>query len=815
MSKFCKHCGSKLSRPNAAFCSTCGRSLVAAAPAPPASAHTQRASLAGGAAPVSQTGAIALGSLAHLQQMAVFTIGRDAANPLRLDHPTVSRRHAQVQRTAQGHTIRDLGSSNGVYVNGQRVGRIVPLQPGDVVQIGPFKLVYSQNGFAPYSPNGNYRLDGISLRRVVATGSPLSPRRWLPGQVANTQKLILNDVTLSVYPREFVALVGGSGAGKSTLMNALSGFAPAQGQVLINGDDLYANFDAYRSILGYVPQQDIIHGQLTVASALHYAARLRLPDLTPAEVEQRVGAVLAQVELAPFADRQISRLSGGQRKRVSIAVELLADPGLFFLDEPSSGLDPGLERKLMHTLRQLADDGRTIVLVTHATANIHLCTHVAFMADGRLAYFGPPKAAAAFFGGSDFAEIYNRLSQPLDTPENPIPIGLKVHYQQLVARKGKPPSPSEFWEQAFRASPHYQSNVAARTQSIGGSPPPAAPSASTTQARANWLAQFWTLTQRYFTLVSRDWTSLFTLLLVMPLIGLLLLLMAGPHDLVGREPAAVQREIQEQIAEKEADERPGVADEQFQASHVTTGAAQKLLFMLALAAGLLGVFAAAYEIVAEEGVYRRERMVNLKIVPYLLSKIVVLGGFALLQCLLLLLVVGGKVEYPAQGIFLPAPVEMFITLFLSALAGISLGLAISAAVRSSGTVIYVILLVLFVQILFAGAIFELPGPARPLSYLTTTRWTLEALGSTVDLPDLERRDVSCVAFENEQMRRFFNRADGPCREGQMRQPVVYGFTIDYSHRAGHLLIRWVVLIGFALAFGGLAYGLQRRKDVVS
>jgi ABC-type multidrug transport system ATPase subunit len=196
-------------------------------------------------------------------------------------------------------------------------------------------------------------------------------------------------------------------------MNALSGYAQATGgHVFINGDDYYRNFDAYRTVLGYVPQDDIIHRTLPVDRALGYAAQLRLPaDTAAPEIAQRIARVLDDVEMTPHRDKLVENLSGGQRKRVSIGSELLADPSLFFLDEPTSGLDPGLEKKMMYTLRRLADSGRTVVLVTHATANISQCDHVAFMSDGRLVYFGPPAEALQFFNVSsgDFADIYTKL----------------------------------------------------------------------------------------------------------------------------------------------------------------------------------------------------------------------------------------------------------------------------------------------------------------------------------------------------------------------------------------------------------------------
>ena len=769
----------------------------------------------GAAAARQPMGTIHLSQLGQIMRLPVFSIGRDPANQVHLDHPVVSRRHAEVKQTAQGHAIRDLNSSNGTFVNGQPVRGARPLQIGDVVQIGPFKLVYDPAGFSQYTPAGNYRLDAIGLKRKVSLVGPLSPQRLLGLNSRPVHKLILNDTSLSIYPREFVALVGSSGAGKSTLMNALSGFVPAEGQVLVNGDDLYANFAAYRSILGYVPQDDIIHRQLTVRSALTYSAQLRLPDASPPEVHKHIERVLKQVEMVEHADRPVNRLSGGQRKRVSIAVELLADPGLFFLDEPTSGLDPGLEKKMMYSLRQLADGGQTIVLVTHATANIEQCSHVAFLADGHLVYFGPPKEALAFFGTNDFADIYTRLSQPIDPVNNPLPPQHQANYPPAQAAGSQGPlSTAEVWAGCFHASAQYQQYVAGRLQAVGAGVRPAGASRQPAHRQAYTFQQFWVLARRYFELIRRDVTSLFVLLAIMPLIGLLLLVMAKPHDLVGKSPEVVRTEIQQSIDDKRADQDESIRDEQFQASYVVAGAAQKLLFMLALAANLLGIFAAAYEIIKEKAIYRRERMVNLQIVPYLLSKFAVLALFASVQCFLLLRVVGLKVTYPSDGAFLPPTVEMYVTLLLATLASIGLGLLISAIVRSESTVIYVILLVLFVQIIFAGAIFELPAAARPISYLTTTRWTLEALGGTVDLEALKDEGVSCIEFEDKQTRAMMREAEAPCKKGQMKQPVDYKFNVDYSHQAGHLLLRWLVLGGFALALGGLAFAIQKRKDVI-
>lgn len=745
------------------------------------------------------------------EQQQTFTLGRAVENDLTLPHPAVSRRHAEIRNTPQGAQIFDLNSQNGTFVNGRRISQAQPLQIGDIIHIGPFKVVYGQEGSRLLDPHGNYRIDALRLRRTVMKGSRFD---GLMGTDARQEQTILKDVSLSIHPREFVALVGGSGAGKSTLMKALSGFAPAQGRVFVNGDDLYSNFAAYRHILGYVPQDDIIHGLLPVRDALRYSAQLRLSDLTTPEINDRINTVLRQVEMEEHAHKQISSLSGGQRKRVSIAVELLAEPYLFFLDEPTSGLDPGLEKKMMFTLRKLADGGRTIVLVTHATANIEQCTHVAFMADGHMPFFGPPQEALAFFEAEDFADIYTRLSQPVNG-EASLPFPAQPYIESLRPKMDEDEiRASDLWTEHYQSSEYWRRYVQQRGADIYQSMESHIVAQDNDAQRVNLLDQFVVLARRYFHLIRRDVMSLFILLAVMPVLGLLLLMMTDKYDLVGQSEQAVRQEIRAGLAEARREQDRRVDDETFSASYIVASPAQRLLFMLALASSLLGLFAAAYEIAKEEPIYRRERMVNLKIGPYLLSKFAVLSLFALIQAFLLLFVVGLKIKYPQSGVIFPAVVEMYITLFLATVASIGLGLLISAAVKSRDTVIYVVLVVLFIQIMFAGAIFDLPPAARPISYLTTTRWTLEALGSSVDMAALNNMGVTCVAFEDENTERLMEGTERPCADGQLKQPARVEFNVNYEASASHLLLRWLVLSLFAGVAGVATYYLQRQKDTL-
>ncbi len=760
-----------------------------------------------------------------LEMQTTLLIGRDPQANIHLPAPTVSWHHARLDRAGAGHVLTDLGSTNGTFVNGRRITGRHTLTQGDVIQIGPFRLVYQISDLHHYEAADGIRLDGIGLVREVGKGEG--------------RKRILNDINISVYPKEFIALVGTSGAGKSTLMKALNGVARADGEVLVNGDDLYAHYDLYRAMIGYVPQDDILHKDLTVISALRYAAELRLPsDTTPQEREQRIREVLQQVEMAGHEDKPISALSGGQRKRISIAMELLADPKLFFLDEPTSGLDPGLEKKMMYTLRKLADGGRTIVLVTHATANINQCDHVCFLSHGRMVYYGPPEEAKHFFQvpSGDFADIYERIDDP--DPER-----AREKAKRLA--------------EEYRESAYYRRYVQERQATLERSR-----EAGSTQKhgpRVNSLRQFTILTRRYLNLVFRDKVLRLILLGIMPILGLLLLVIADPTSLVGRSEAWIEADLARQLEE----EGKKIA------TYMIATKSQTLIFMFSLASVLLGLFAAAFEIVKERSVYARERMVTLRLLPYLASKVFVLGFFALVQVLLLLIVVSLKVDFdlPKGGVILPyAPAEMYVTLFMAAVAAILMGLAVSALVPNVNTGIYVLLFVLFFQIIFAGSIFQLKGAAMKISNLTLTRWTMEGLGASIDLerlnnlsrirvrPDPIEQEVSVevekpaedwepVTVITETREMTVEVQPGIYRTVPVSVPTVTinemvtvteevtqtvridepdpitleyprDFEINYTRSRKHLLKVWGILIGNAFVFTLVTLLILKRKDVV-
>ncbi|MFN7210804.1 MAG: ATP-binding cassette domain-containing protein, partial [Aggregatilineales bacterium] len=581
---------------------------------------------------------------------------------------------------------------------------------------------------------------------------------WLGRLTLNTMR----EVSIAVQPREFVAIIGGSGSGKSTLLRALNGAQPAtSGKVLINGDDLYQNYETYQPIIGYVPQTDIVQDALSVYQTLYYGAKMRFPNEPEESRQQRIKRVLEALELTDFAERLVGQLSGGQRKRVSIALELMAEPILLFMDEPSSGLDPGLDKSMMLTLRRLADRGHIVIVVTHTTLNIDLCDHVALMARGYLTYFGPPKQALKFFDARDYSEIYNKVTLP---PQDARSVGETMIFTPVSSRivagaKLSPQDAARQWADKYRQTPEHQQYVVERLKVHGAS---AKDSLLTNRKlrrvrRGSLLQQTRTLTERTLALVRRDVRTIIALMLVLPLVALFLGLISydtveggrgrmlvsrgSPRDyaiLMDKVPlqaVAAVAAAEGVEAESPPEDAPRRAAPTVTAvgTFVPASEAERALFILALAVTLFGVFASAYVIVVEKSLFLRERMVNLRITAYLASKFLVYGGLALLSCLLALILFSVGVELPAQGILTNGFLELLITMALTALAGVSLGLLISALNRQVNAVTYLVLAVLFVQILFPGVLFKMDGALEPLSRLTMTRWALEALGGSADM----------------------------------------------------------------------------------
>lgn len=319
-----------------------------------------------------------------------LTLGRDPKNGVVLGDPNVSRFHAELRRNEDGSVeLIDLGSRNGTRLNGELTGGGA-VQPGAEIGIGPFQIVFDGESLTARDDSGSLRLDATDVTMRVG------------------DKTILHPTTISIEPGELVALIGESGAGKSTLLKALAGVhRPSGGHITLNGEPLSARL----TDVGYVPQDEIVHRLLDVEEALRYAARLRLPqDVSDEEMDAAVERVLGELSLEEQAETRIGSLSGGQRKRTGVATELLSRPSVLFLDEPTTGLDPGLETQMMQLLRELSRGGRAVAVVTHATKNLAQCDRVVVMGRGGVLTFdGKPQDALRFFEVEDYDDIYTAL----------------------------------------------------------------------------------------------------------------------------------------------------------------------------------------------------------------------------------------------------------------------------------------------------------------------------------------------------------------------------------------------------------------------
>jgi ABC transport system ATP-binding/permease protein len=602
-------------------------------------------------------------SILSLRDRNRLQIGRDPRNDAVIDHPTVSRFHSQIELRQGSWVILDLETSNGTFINGLQMTEPQRLRAGDRIRIGPCEFIFSvDETLIQQNEAGNLRIDALHLSKTTPKGVTL-----------------LDDISLSILPREFVAIVGVSGAGKSTLLDALNGLRPApRGTVLVNDHDLYKNFNAYRTEVGYVPQEDIIHRELTVVQALDFAAKLRLPaDTTDAERRQRVQRVLNDLELSHRQQVVVKQLSGGQRKRVSMGVELLTEPSLFFLDEATSGLDPGTELQMMRLLRKLADQGRTVMLITHATKNVMMCDMVLFLTKGgRVAYFGPPDQALTYFGVEDFDEIYLKVEGEL-SPED--------------------------WKQRFLASEHHQRYVLDRQKAIhtqlssSGQIRPAAQPPFQAKGISAWR-QWVILSQRYIATLLQERVSLLLMLSLAPILGLL-------------DWVMWQRFL--------FDKRQGDGGQAF-----------TMLFLSVLIATIVGSLVTMREIVKEADIYRRERMVGLKIFPYAFSKLWVTILLALYQSAIFLLTKELSVNVPGGWSTVPS---LYITMFLVTLGGMVMGLLVSSLSSNQNAAPILTVFFLIPQITFAGSFLPLQdvgAVGQFLSQLTVTRWSFEAMVTT-------------------------------------------------------------------------------------
>ncbi|WP_081665062.1 ATP-binding cassette domain-containing protein [Mycobacterium sp. UM_CSW] len=595
------------------------------------------------------------------------TIGRAAESDIVVYDVLASRHHATLLHTPLGTEIRD-NSINGTFVNGTRVGSAI-LTDGDVVTIGNVDLVFRGDTLVEGGAAAA-RTGGLEVRNV----------RY----VVDSGKQLLDDISLTARPGTLTAVIGGSGAGKSTLARLIAGYtSPTSGSVSFEGHDIHAEYASLRSRIGMVPQDDVVHRQLTVNQALGYAAELRLPpDTSKADRAKVVAQVLEELDLTKHADTRVDKLSGGQRKRASVALELLTGPSLLILDEPTSGLDPALDHQVMTMLRQLADAGRVVIVVTHMLSYLDICDQLLLVAPGgKTAYFGPPDQIGDAMGTTNWAKIFTKVGAD---PEE-----ANRRFQERAEAQRRP-----------------QKLLPTRTDEPGDLGAP---------VHTSVRRQISTVARRQVRLVVAD-RAYFVFLALLPFIlGSLSLTVPGNHGFQVPGPNA------------------GTPDE-----------AAQILALLLPAAAFMGTALTIRDLVGERAIFQREQAVGLSTTAYLLAKTAVFCGFAILQsAIVTAIVVIGK-SAPTRGAVLlghstaGATVELFLTVAGTCVASAILGLAISSLVRSSEQIMPLFVVTVMAQLVLCGGMVPVTGRLGldQLSFAMPARWGYAAAASTVDLRHL-------------------------------------------------------------------------------
>ncbi|MFI0911324.1 ABC transporter ATP-binding protein/permease [Streptomyces abikoensis] len=593
----------------------------------------------------------------------VMRIGRALDNDLVVSDLQVSRHHAEFRATPGGFEIVDLGSHNGTYVNGQPVRQQL-IGPQDTVGVG----------------HSTFRLVGDRLEEFVDTGDVSFSARHLTVTV-DGGKQILKDVSFGVPEKSLIAVIGPSGSGKSTLLKALTGYRPAnQGDVLYDNRNLYKQFAELRQRIGLVPQDDILHKELTVRKALRYAAKLRFPgDTAASEREARIDEVLRELKLDIHKDKKVTALSGGQRKRVSVALELLTKPSLIFLDEPTSGLDPGMDRDVMQLLRGLADDGRTVLVVTHSVAELALCDKLLVMAPGgSVAYFGPPEEALNFFGYETWADVFSAFENYRDYD----------------------------WAGRWKGSQHYQM-YAADIDAVAPQSVHVQPQVVRPPVPQSWGSQLWTLMRRYCSVIASDRGFLALMLLLPAVLGGVSTVIPSDYGLGAPAPRHFNQD------------------------------AGTIMLILAVGACFSGAANSVRELIKERVIYERERAVGLSRSAYLMSKVVVLGAITAVQGVLICAIGFSVRKLPEHGVIIKAlpAAELCLVIIALGFTSMMIGLVISSLVKTSEKTMPLLVMFAIVQVVFTGIMFKIydsPG-IEQVAWLMPSRWAIGAAGATLDL----------------------------------------------------------------------------------
>ncbi|WP_026917930.1 FHA domain-containing protein [Gordonia shandongensis] len=594
------------------------------------------------------------------------TIGRTPDNDIVVSDVLASRHHARLTRAPQGLLLEDLGSVNGTFVNGQRV-MAHRLSENDVVTIGNSDFVVAEGTLTRGRPQaqvaGGLEVDGVGLT--------------IDG------KDLLNDVSFRAAPGSLTAIIGPSGAGKSTVSKIVAGLGnPTVGVVSFEGRGVHSEYEALRSRIGMVPQDDVLHHKLTLRQALRYAAELRLPsDLSTADRDVVIDGVLSELQLTEHVDTRVDKLSGGQRKRASVAMELLTGPSLIILDEPTSGLDPALDQQVMKTLRRLADAGRVVLVVTHSLTYLSLCDQVLLLAPGgKTAFCGAPSDVSAELGTSDWAEIFSFVAD----------------------------QPDQAW--ALYRDRHPQTSRPSSAPPID--PPPTPPHSSL-------VRQTSTVSRRQLRLIWADRGYLAVLLLMPVILGALTLVIPGEKGFSA------------------PDGPPGMLPKD-------PGEALQILTVLVIGAAFMGTALSVRDLVGERSIFERERAVGLRPAAYLFAKIIVFCLVTTFQVAIMIALTYGLRALPsaqdvtppdADGPLIPPAAALFLAVVTAAWVSVLVGLTISAAVRSSEQTMPPLVIVIMVQLVLSGGLIAIGSAAvKPITWLLPTYWAYANAAQAVDVP---------------------------------------------------------------------------------
>tara|TARA_B100000925_G_scaffold174317_2_gene131336 strand:+ start:5475 stop:7760 length:2286 start_codon:yes stop_codon:yes gene_type:complete len=550
------------------------------------------------------------------------TVGRSTDCDVVINHSTVSKFHACITKISDtSFMLKDLGSTNGTYVNGKKVLKPIKLGLNDKIFIGRYLL----------SLEGKVK----DLNEELAIAAVGIEKTYPNGVIA------LKKMDLSITSKSTIAIMGPSGCGKSTLLKALNGDTPpTKGKIFLFNQELSSNWEYLKTQIGYVPQDDIIHQELTVSQCLFFTAKLRLENFSDDEVEQKINQVLSDLKILDRKNHLISNLSGGQRKRVSIAVELMTSPLILFLDEPTSPLDPQTVDDFLAIMKNLSNNGTTIIMVTHKPEDLDYMDDVIFMAEGgHIVFYGDSKKYKEYFNVKTAVSVFSQISGDnankwIEKYLNPRPLG--------------------------NTSGSFKFVQASKT---------------------SVLRQFFWLTRRYFTIKTNDKVNTFVMLLQAPIIALLICI-------------------------------------------IFSELSSAVLFMMAISAIWLGAQNAAREIVSESAIYKRERMYNLEIFTYVLSKISVLAIFSFIQSFIFILIL--FIHFSSAIESLNNPTYHFIWMFVISISSTFMGLLLSSLVKNSERAMTILPLILIPQIMLAGSIAKVNSIfVEFISYFTISRWGVE------------------------------------------------------------------------------------------